>query len=430
MQAAEPSQFRKANLEALSCKALRRVFYGMFRQPLSSRPTGKTKADIQEFLLREYSQLGRPCAGKTIAEVIEQTELLLSGSLVFTIHETQDGRQYISSENQSRWLPAGPAKMQTTVFRDAQKIPCITNGTESFYCLDFFKSSDPASASSAAKPSAPPSASTDAPPLPAPAGRPSFVDAPISTMPGMATAKPICAPPPPPGPPRDGPPGTPSAKGEIAPPHSGEVAGYVLKQGKHKGEVFAGSPSTPKASCWLQKLTWALPPQSPTPPPPGSMDEWRKSVQEKMAREAAEELRQFREDQMARIQQENAEREKGGEASRLEQDKKDEMERLQKEAAAKLEQDKKDEMERLQKEAAAKLEQDKKDEMERLQKEAAAKIEQDKKDEMERLQKEAAGKVDAKDIGDIGATSSKEGAPKPADAKTKDGKRKKAVIPP
>ena len=182
-------------------------------------------------------------------------------------------------------------------------------------------------------------------------------------------------------------------------------------QGKHKGEVFAGSPSTPKASCWLQKLTWALPPQSPTPPPPGSMDEWRKSVQEKMAREAAEELRKFREDQMARIQQENAEREKGGEASRLEQDKKDEMERLQKEAAAKLEQDKKDEMERLQKEAAAKLE-------------------QDKKDEMERLQKEAAGKVDAKDIGDIGATSSKEGAPKPADAKTKDGKRKKAVIPP
>eukprot|EP00439_Symbiodinium_sp_Y106_P035886 s3121_g4.t1 len=414
MQAAEPSQFRKANLEALSCKALRRVFYGMFRQPLSSRPTGKTKADIQEFLLREYSQLGRPCAGKTIAEVIEQTELLLSGSLVFTIHETQDGRQYISSENQSRWLPAGPAKMQTTVFRDAQKIPCITNGTESFYCLDFFKSSDPASASSAAKPSAPPSASTDAPPLPAPAGRPSFVDAPISTMPGMATAKPICDP---------------------APLRRAFRIGHwscARRQsvGKHKGEVFAGSPSTPKASCWLQKLTWALPPQSPTPPPPGSMDEWRKSVQEKMAREAAEELRQFREDQMARIQQENAEREKGGEASRLEQDKKDEMERLQKEAAAKLEQDKKDEMERLQKEAAAKLEQDKKDEMERLQKEAAAKIEQDKKDEMERLQKEAAGKVDAKDIGDIGATSSKEGAPKPADAKTKDGKRKKAVIPP
>ena len=60
--------------------------------------------------------------GKRLPRLLSRRSCSSPGPWVFTIHETQDGRQYISSENQSRWLPAGPAKMQTTVFRDAQKI--------------------------------------------------------------------------------------------------------------------------------------------------------------------------------------------------------------------------------------------------------------------------------------------------------------------
>ncbi|CAE7440762.1 unnamed protein product [Symbiodinium necroappetens] len=473
MQAAEPAQFRRASLEALSCKSVRRVFYGMFRQPPYSRPTGKTKADIQEYLLREYAALGRPCAGKTVAEVLEQTEVLLSASLEFSVHETEDGKQYITCDNQSSWLPAGKSRFQTTVFRDSQKIPYITNGTESFYCVKFF--------------SAPASSTALVPegtnPIPLPSSASNAGSAPV---PGMAPAKS-------------------SDPVEIPPPESsssdsdseGEVAGYVLKQiagtpnfqvvnkgsgeiaplregiqdwtlevckkGKHKDEVFAGSPSTPKATCWLSKLTWAR----PQPPPvqalqddSQSMEEWRKSMQAQMARESAEALERFRREQTALIQQERAEREKQADASKIEQDKKDEaerlrieqdkkneMERLRKEAAEKLEQDKKDEMERLRAETAEKLEleklrvaaaekkleQDKKDEMERLRAETAEKLEQDKKDETERLRVAAAEKLeqDKKDATAVAAAGKRKDvdAAKPEEPK-KDNKRKKPVMPP
>ncbi|CAE7576319.1 unnamed protein product [Symbiodinium sp. CCMP2456] len=420
MQAAEPAQFRRASLEALSCKSVRRVFYGMFRQPPYSRPTGKTKADIQEYLLREYASLGRPCAGKTVAEVLDQTEVLLSASLEFSVHETEEGKQYITCDNQSSWLPAGKNKFQTTVFRDSQKIPYITNGTESFYCVKFFSAPDP---STALVP-----AGTNPIPLPhappPPAARTMFVDAPTATLPGMAPAT-TSVPPPPRGPAPIAEP-TPNDKVEVAPPESsgsdsdseGEVAGYVLKQiagtpnfqvvnkgsgevaplqegiqdwtlevckkGKHKDEVFAGSPSTPKATCWLSKLTWARPQAPPAQVLQDgnpSMEEWRKSMQAQVARETAEALEKFRREQTAQIQQEMVEREKQAAASKIEPGNKTEAERLR------VEQNKKDEMERLRKEAAEKLEHDKKDEMERLRKEAAEKLEHDKKDETERLRK-------------------------------------------
>ena len=139
-----------------------------------------------------------------MGQVLKDTEILLSASLTFSVHETEEGFQFISCDGQSatRWLPAGDKKVQATIHRDKNNAPFVTNGDESWYCVTFFDSSpEEPTTSSAAVPLPGPAASTNPPNpilqlVPAPTGLPSAgkaevhppptkPEAPVTPMPGM-----------------------------------------------------------------------------------------------------------------------------------------------------------------------------------------------------------------------------------------------------
>ena len=145
-----------------------------------SMPLRLTKADIQENLLREYGNLGKPADNLTPQQLLDQTEILMSSALTFSVHEDDEGKQYISSSGQSRWLPEDK-KYQAQIHRDKNNCPFITDGTTSAYCVTFFAEQ---AASNVPLPEAPSSkAAAAAPPLPM---LPSSVEAPTSRLPGMS----------------------------------------------------------------------------------------------------------------------------------------------------------------------------------------------------------------------------------------------------
>ena len=146
-------------------------------------PLRLTKADIQENLLREYGNLGKPADNLNPQQLLEQTEILMSSALTFSVHEDDEGKQYISSSGQSRWLPENK-KYQAQIHRDKNNCPFITDGATSTYCVTFFAAEQSEEPNLVPLPEAPSSkAAAAAPPLPMP---PSTVEAPTARLPGMA----------------------------------------------------------------------------------------------------------------------------------------------------------------------------------------------------------------------------------------------------
>ena len=96
----------------------------------------KPKGEIRKDLLNEYDTLGKPGAGKTLQEVIQDVEDLMSKNLEFTVEK----------EGKSLYLVCGEKKVALTdknwkqqVFKEsATGIPYLTTGKATMRCIRFF----------------------------------------------------------------------------------------------------------------------------------------------------------------------------------------------------------------------------------------------------------------------------------------------------
>ena len=75
-------------------------------------------------MLEEY-------AGKTVDEMLEITERLLSATVSCAVHKADSGKQYIACEGVTRWLPTGE-KLHL------QRCRQLSNGGNSYLCVSFF----------------------------------------------------------------------------------------------------------------------------------------------------------------------------------------------------------------------------------------------------------------------------------------------------
>ena len=85
-----------------------------------------------------YISLGRPGHGKTLDEVLKETELLLTASLSFSIHKDDStGKKFISTGEISAWVPNC---VHDKIYRTPEdNVPYVSDGKTSYYCAEFFK---------------------------------------------------------------------------------------------------------------------------------------------------------------------------------------------------------------------------------------------------------------------------------------------------